>query len=76
MWSDLDKQIAAFIKTLETQLSKDADLKDDLPLDNLQVSISLEQQSNPPIIAWNVTVRQGPQKIFNIGCTTETEASK
>ena len=71
MWSDLDKQIAAFIKQLESSLSKDNDLKDDLPLDNLQVSISLEQQSNPAVVLWNVTVRQGPQKIYNIGCTTE-----
>lgn len=71
MWSDLDKQITEFIKSIESQLSKDSDLKDDLPLDSLQMSISLEQQSNPPIISWNITVQQGPQKMYNIGSTND-----
>ena len=74
MWSDLDKQIVGFITQLEESLSKDSDLKDNLPLDNVQVSISLENQSNPPIVSWNVTVRQGPQKVFNIGSTTDKES--
>lgn len=75
MWSDLDKQIIEFVKELEAKLSNDDDLKDDLPLDNLQTNISLEQQSNPPVVSWNITVQQGLNKIFNVGCVSDKEQS-
>ena len=69
MWSELDKPVIDFIQNFERQLGHDEDMAGKLPLDNLEMSISLDQRSDPPVVAWNVTVREGASKVYNIGCT-------
>lgn len=69
MWSELDQPVIDFIKNFEEQLGEDDDMNGKLPLDNLQININLDQRSNPPVVSWNVTIREGANKIYNIGCT-------
>lgn len=73
MWSELDELVITFIRNFEEQLSRNDDIDATLRLDNLQVSISLDQRSNPPIVSWNVTVRDGKNRIYNIGLTNPKE---
>ena len=69
MWSDLDNVVIDFITALEKQLGQEDGVEGTLPLDNLQISISLDQQSAPPVVSWTITVREGLQKVYTLGCT-------
>ena len=74
MWSEWDKLIAEFAAQIEGKLSKDGDLKDNLPLDNLQINVNLDQQTNPALLTWNITVRQEEQELFNLAHTYEMQS--
>lgn len=71
MWSDLDKLITEFIVKFEKQLGQDKDLKQNLPLDSLQLNINLDQQTQPAHVSWDVSVAQEGQELFNIGHSCE-----
>lgn len=68
MWSNLDKTITDFILAFEKALGDlDPEMKDKIPLDNLQVSISLEQQTKPAQVRWHVSVMNGTDEVCDLG---------
>ena len=68
MWSNLDKLMSDFIVQFEQALGKvDGDMQKNIPLDNLQLSITLDQQTEPAQIRWNVSVMQGGEELYDIG---------
>ena len=68
MWSKLDKTITDFILEFEQALGNlDPEMKKSIPLDNLQVSISLEQQTQPAQVRWHVSVMKGSEELCDLG---------
>ena len=75
MWSNLDKAITDFILGFEQTLGDlDPQLKKSIPLDNLQVSISLDQRSQPGQIRWHVSVMKGTEELCDLGHQLEMQA--
>ena len=68
MWSNFEKPITDFIVEFEQILGKaDPSLKKNLPLDNLQVNILLDQRTQPAKVQWHVSVMNGAEELCDLG---------
>lgn len=68
MWSSLDEMITDFIVEFEQKLGSLApEIEKDIPLDNLQVSISLEQQTQPAQVQWHASIMNGTDELRDLG---------
>ena len=72
MWSNLDKLTGNFMLKLEQALGEmDPDLKAKLPLDELEVTMDLNQLADPAILNWSISVLEQGVETYSISHSTE-----